>query len=117
MFDGIIMRNRYYSNKSNCHSWYHIAIIYYVYKIYNRSESTTCQSLSISRQFHLIVCYKPIKEHIITNAPSRLASTNNSGHHHKYPKFDTFFVLHMILVQINPDPVKKILDDYTSDKL
>lgn len=68
------------------------------------------------RQFHLIVWHKPEKEHIIPDALSRLANTNNSGHNPKYAKLDALFVYHVTLVQINPDLVKRIFDDYTFDK-
>ena len=68
------------------------------------------------RQFHLIVRHKPGKEHIIPDALSRLASANNSGHDPEYSKLDALFVYHPTLVQINPDLVKRILNDYASNK-
>ena len=67
------------------------------------------------RQFHLIVRHKPGKEHIISDALSRLASANSSGHIAEYAELDTLFVYHTTLVRINPDLVKRILDGYTSD--
>lgn len=67
------------------------------------------------RQFHLIVRHKPEKEHIISYALSRLASTNSTSHNAEYAKLDTLFVYHTTLVRINPDLVKRIFDGYTSD--
>ena len=67
------------------------------------------------RQFHLIVRHKPEKEHIITDALSRLASANSSGHDAEYAEHDALFIYHTTLVWINPDLVKQILDGYTSD--
>lgn len=57
-----------------------------------------------------------MKEHIIPDALSRLASTNNAGHNPKYSELDTLFVYHTTLVQINLDLVKHILDGYTSNE-
>lgn len=68
------------------------------------------------RQFYLIVRHKPGKEHIIPDALSRLTWANNSGHNPEYSELDALFVYHTTLMQINPDLVKLIFDDYTSDK-
>lgn len=68
------------------------------------------------RLFHLIVRHKSEKEHIIWDVLSRSANTNNSGHDSEYAKFDVLFYYNMILVQINPDLAKHILDGYISDE-
>lgn len=54
------------------------------------------------QQFHLLVQYKPRKEHIILNALNRLANNNGAGHNLEYSKLDALFVYHTTLVEINP---------------
>lgn len=67
------------------------------------------------RQFCLVVRHKLDKEHVISDALSRLASANIAGHNPNYSEFNILFVYHIILVEINPDLVKHILDGYTAD--
>lgn len=74
------------------------------------------KALQFLVQFHLMVQHKPRKEQIIPDALSRLASANRSGHNSEYTKLDVLFINHIVLVQINTDLVKPILDGYNADK-
>lgn len=66
-------------------------------------------------QFHLVVRHKPGKEHIISNALSRLASANDTFQDDEYSELDFLFAYHTTLVEINPDLVKRILERYAAD--
>lgn len=68
------------------------------------------------RKFDLIICHKLGKEHIILDTLSRLASTKRLSQNPEYAKLDVLFVYHMILVRINSDLVKCILNGYTFNK-
>ena len=67
------------------------------------------------RQIRLVVKHKPNKKHIILDAPSRLANANNSGHASAYSKLDVLFVYYTTLVEIQPDLVSRILENYAAD--
>lgn len=62
------------------------------------------------QQFCLVVRNKPRKEHITSDALSRLASANRARYDNHYSKLNALFTYQVILVEISPDLVKRILD-------
>ncbi len=67
------------------------------------------------QQFCLVVRHKPGKEHIIPDALRRLASASRAGHDEVYSELDALFTYHATLVEISPDLIKRILDDYLAN--
>lgn len=66
-------------------------------------------------QFCLVVYDKPEKKHIIPDVLRRLASTNRTRHNNLYFELDAFFMYYATLVEISPDLIKCILNDYKAD--
>lgn len=67
------------------------------------------------QQFCLVVHHKPGKEHIISDTLSRLANANYAGHDNVYSTLDTLYIYHTTLMEISPNLIKRILDDYLAD--
>lgn len=66
-------------------------------------------------QFHLVVWHKLSKEHIILDALSRLANTNDTIYNNKYSKLKSLFAYYITIVEINSNLVKRILNGYMAD--
>lgn len=69
------------------------------------------------RQFRLVVCHKPGKEHIVPDALSRLASANTNlpSEDPNYSELDALFTYNTTLIDIHPDLVKRIVKGYKAD--
>lgn len=66
------------------------------------------------QQFKLDVWYKLSKEHIVSDALSRLASSNqHPGPQHS--ELDALFTYNIMLVEINPARMSQILAGYKAD--
>ena len=59
--------------------------------------------------------HKLDKEHIISNALSKFASTNKSGCTVSNSEFDTLFVYHTTLVGIHLNLISYILESYVTN--
>lgn len=68
------------------------------------------------QQFRLDVRHKPGKEHIISDALSRLASTNVGCSDASHSELDTLFTYNTTLIEIHPDLISRILARYEDDK-
>lgn len=66
-------------------------------------------------QFYLVVRHKPGKEYIILDMLNRLTNANNTINNNEYFELNSLFAYHTILIEINPDLVKDILDEYAVD--
>lgn len=68
--------------------------------------------------FKLEIRYKPDKEHIVSDALSRLTSANTNllFLYLEYSEPDALFMNTTTLVNIHPDWIKKMIDGYKADK-
>lgn len=62
------------------------------------------QAFEFLYQFHLVVCYKLDKQHIVPNALSKLANANINcpSNDPNYEDLDVLFMYNTILIKINP---------------
>ena len=68
------------------------------------------------QQFKLDVRHKPVKEHIIPDALSRLASTNVGCSNPFQSELDALFTYNATLIEIHPNLISRILAGYKDDK-
>lgn len=68
------------------------------------------------QQFKLDICYKPRKEYIIPDTPSRLASANVGQAYLSYLELDTLFAYSTTLIKICLELISKILAGYKANK-
>lgn len=68
--------------------------------------------------FKLEIRHKPSKEYIVPDALSRFASanTNLSSFDPEYSELDTLFTYITTLVDIHPDLIKRIINDYKANE-
>ena len=67
------------------------------------------------QQFKLKVCHKPGKEHIISDALSRLASSNTGHADPQHSELDALFTSSTTLVELHPTLISRILAGYEAD--
>lgn len=73
------------------------------------------RALQFLQQFKLDVRHKPGKEHIVSDALSRLASANSPSTDTRYSELDALFLYNTTLVKIHPTQVSRILAGYDAD--